>query len=96
MIARIEIGAGGAARGVIHWQGLGHEHRLCGDEVVEGFLSERSLDIEGLEIGPGLARDHYRVTLAPGKLSGSFTGASRAFGDWSGRMTGTYRFEEEK
>lgn len=85
----------GAADGVIQWQNVRTARvspSFVATEFVEGTLHNQNLDLMGCRAEPGLATDHYKIALIGGGPNGAFGGKSRAFGDWSGRMRGTYLF----
>ena len=92
--ATLSVSPVGATSGPIWWAA----HRAPGVEGIEqvrGTVDGSSLEISGFETGPGLACDHYRITLLGDDRSGSFSGTSRAFGQWDGRLQGGYWFAHD-
>ena len=94
--ARILVGRDGGATGAVLWEGQGRERAIRGVEQVSGSIEGRHVKLNGFEAEPGLTCDCYRMTLDGAKTLGYFDGTSRAFGDWSGRMSGVYAFENAK
>jgi hypothetical protein len=89
--AMITVAADGVASGPIWWT-RARGARLTGTEDVRGLVSSRIVRLDGVRTDPGLARDRYRIQLSAADGSGVFTGNSRAFGGWNGRMDGAFEF----
>ena len=93
--AVVFVQAGGALEGVIYWKNIrtaGFPATFGASESVRGNLNGQHIELRGYRAEPGLATDHYQIALIGGDTSGVFGGKSRAYGDWSGRMNGNYRF----
>lgn len=82
------------ATGPIHWT-ANRIPSVSGVEIVRGSITAVSLELDGVSAERGLACDQYRLALSGDNRRGTFTGTSRAFGSWSGRLRGVYRFRDE-
>lgn len=80
--------------GPIHWT-ANRIPAVSGVEIVRGSLTAMSLELDGISAERGLACDQYRIVLTGDDRGGSFTGTSRAFGGWNGRLQGVYEFRDE-
>jgi hypothetical protein len=92
--ATIAIAPDGAASGLIWWRAT-RGASIAGHEEVGGQVLAPTVEIRGVRADPGLACDHYRISLFGDDHRGSFTGSSWAFGSWQGRLSGTYVFSDD-
>jgi hypothetical protein len=54
------------------------------------------LELKGYRADPTFALDHYFISLLGDGECGAFEGVSQAFGDWDGRLRGTYQIVEQR
>lgn len=97
--ATIYVQKDGGADGAIYWRAVKVRGGLCcyfGTESVSGSVSGHSVYLLGRHVDPGLALDEYRIHLTGSDEAGRFDGTSRAYGDWSGVLVGTYHFQNRK
>ncbi len=80
--------------GPIQWTRTGLPP-IAGVEIVRGRIAAMSLELAGVSAAHGLACDQYRIALSGDSQRGTFTGTSRAFGSWKGRLCGVYQFRDE-
>lgn len=93
--AVVFVQSDGSAEGFIHWrnvQTVGVSATFSAYEKVRGDVSRHHVELRGYQAEPGLATDYYKIALVGSDQTGIFNGMSRAFGDWSVRMTGSYLF----
>lgn len=91
--ATIRVLRDGGAEGAIYWRSLkiaAHPQVIFGTELVHGCVQSTSVELRGHRTDPGLAVDVYDLVLTGTDEAGTFGGRSRAYGDWSGRLSGTY------
>lgn len=97
--AVIRVESNGRADGPIDWTAVrlrGQPKSYRSTERVAGTITGRHVELDGYQAGPGLATDSYMIHLAGDDEAGAFHGMSRAYGDWCGRMQGTYRYVNRK
>jgi hypothetical protein len=95
MRATIRVDRHGHADGSIYWRSVriaGRPRVFFGTEAVSGSVQGASVDLAGHHTDPGLALDVYEIALTGTTEEGTFGGRSRAYGDWSGRLSGAYTF----
>lgn len=93
--AVLRVQADSNAEGPVHWTSIrahGHPCGYTGIESVRGYVKGRHVEVEGYETAPNFQLDCYMIHLAGEGQAGQFHGMSRAYGDWDGRMEGTYQF----
>jgi len=90
--ATLAVSGDGATSGSIWWRSIDRSSPVVGFEQVRGQVGPALVEREGVKAGPGLACDRYRITLTGDERRGSFRGSSWAFGDWQGRMQGSYEY----
>lgn len=89
----------GSASGSLDWRSVriaGSSRQIVGAETVCGAVCGLEVDLRGQFAEPGLATDHYRITLSGPDERGTFGGISRAYGDWCGRLQGQFYFRNRK
>jgi hypothetical protein len=98
--ATLYVQQDGSVDGCIYWRAVrirGVPQCYFGTEAVRGFVKGRELELRGHYADhPGLALDVYEILLTGNDEAGVFAGRSRAYGDWSGRLEGQYRFQNRK
>jgi hypothetical protein len=89
------VGTNGSLKGSIKWQNIRDKNlppAFCGNEFVSGQLDQFQVEIKGYRADAGLATDYYEIVLCGSDKSGLFGGKSRAYGNWNGRLEGSYLF----
>lgn len=94
----IFVGPGGAAAGEFLWTNI-DTARAPSDmavvETVEGSAGPARLELAGVRIDPLLVCERYNLVLAGGAEFGIFSGSSKAYSAWDGRLHGMYRIVDE-
>jgi hypothetical protein len=93
--AVLRVQSGGDTDGPVYWTAIrahGRPRSYTGVESVRGYVKGHYVEVEGYDAAPELQPDVYMIHLAGDDQAGQFHGLSRTYGDWDGRMEGTYRF----
>ncbi len=89
------VGANGSLEGIIKWHNIRTGNlppTFCANEFVQGQIDQYQVEIKGYQADAGLVPDYYEIVLCGSDISGFFGGRSKAFGDWDGRLEGSYLF----
>lgn len=96
--ATIYIDKDGTCDGAIYFRAYksgGKPVSYFATEAVHGCVRGLELELEGHFVEEGLAPDSYKIVLSDGE-EGQFGGTSRAHGDWSGKLDGTFVFRNRQ